>query len=108
MVTGAVPVNPQIWLRLVTLVLSPTSHGLRRLSPSCARPCTPRRWVTEAAEPEEGLAFLPGDQGGYLCVSVLDKGRWVPLMGTTRKGEHADAHRALHTGNPYIPKGEGW
>lgn len=104
--TGAVPVNPQIWLRLVTLVLSPTSHDLRRLSPSWHMALHPRRWVTQAAEPKEGSAFLPGDQGGCPCVSVLDKGRWVALMGITRKGESAGAHRALHTGDPNIPKGE--
>lgn len=38
--TGAVLVNPQIWLRLVVLVLGPTSHSLWRFPLSWHSPAT--------------------------------------------------------------------
>ena len=38
--TGVVLINSQIWLRLVRLVPAPTSHDLRRLSPSWQSPDT--------------------------------------------------------------------
>lgn len=61
--TGAVLVNPQIWLRLVMLVPASTSHDLRRLSPSWHSPATLMHWVNAGAEPTEELAFLLGDSG---------------------------------------------
>lgn len=47
-------------------------------------PTTPRHWVTEGAEPADGLVVLPGIKVA-VCVSILDKGRWLTSWELLKK-----------------------
>lgn len=47
-------------------------------------PTTPRHWVTEGAEPAGGLVVLPGTKVA-ICVSILDKGRWLASWELLKK-----------------------
>lgn len=73
------------------------------LAPS---PTTARHWVTEGAEPADGLVVLPGIKVA-LCVSILDKGRWLASWELLKK-VYAQAHKPHTRETPRARKGRFW